>query len=234
MTSSQSVCAIVPAAGVGKRMGADCPKQYLHIAGKTILEHTLALLHSHPAIEHVFVAVGPNDEYFDDLSIATAPWLTRVDGGKERADSVLSALNSAKAYTWALVHDAARPCLTHQDLDALLEHRSDNAEGGAILAAPVRDTMKRSTTGTSPTVTTTVDRDQLWHALTPQLCRTDELTSALSEALSQQATVTDEASALEWADIPVRLIEGDASNLKITRPEDLGLATFFLQQQGRA
>ena len=133
--------AIVPAAGIGSRMGADCPKQYLQLAGKTILEHTLERLLSHPAIAQVIVALAPHDRWFEALPVAADPRIVRVEGGAERAFSVLNGLHVAQG-EWVLVHDAARPCLTHGDLDALIV--AAMGCGGAILGSRVRDTMKRS------------------------------------------------------------------------------------------
>ncbi|AZU47148.1 2-C-methyl-D-erythritol 4-phosphate cytidylyltransferase [Aeromonas hydrophila] len=155
--------AIVPAAGIGSRMGAECPKQYLQLAGRTILEHTLTRLLSHPAIAQVIVALAPHDRWFDTLAVAADPRILRVEGGAERAFSVLNALRVA-AGEWVLVHDAARPCLTHCDLDVLIA--TAMACDGAILGSRVRDTMKRSD-GTG-NILATVDREQLWHALTPR------------------------------------------------------------------
>ena len=143
---------IVPAAGVGKRMQANCPKQYLTINGKTILTHTLDKLLSHPRINQVVLALSENDQYFDGSDFENHKNVIRVNGGKERVDSVLSGLSvvDVEKFPWVLVHDAARPCLSHSDIDKLLD--SCLAENcGGLLAAPVRDTMKRgfSTESTS-------------------------------------------------------------------------------------
>ncbi|PJG59610.1 2-C-methyl-D-erythritol 4-phosphate cytidylyltransferase [Aeromonas cavernicola] len=222
----QGLTAIVPAAGIGSRMGAECPKQYLQLAGKTILEHTLARLLSHPAIDHVVVALAPNDQWFDTLAIAVDPRILRVDGGAERAFSVLNALDVVQG-EWVLVHDAARPCLTHRDLDALIAAAIPC--GGAILGSRVRDTMKR--TDGAGNIVATVERAQLWHALTPQMFPTTPLKQALEQGLAQGATLTDEASAMERAGFAVQMVEGRADNIKVTRPEDLALAALFLHQQ---
>ena len=218
--------AIVPAAGIGSRMGADCPKQYLTLAGKTILEHTLGCLLSHPAIARVIVALAPHDEWFEQLAVAADPRILRVEGGIERAYSVLNALHVAQG-KWVLVHDAARPCLTHEDLDALIA--SAMACDGAILGSRVRDTMKR--TDGAGNIVATVEREQLWHALTPQMFPTGTLKRALEEGLALGALITDEASAMERAGFTVKMVEGRADNIKVTRPEDLSLAELFLQQQ---
>ncbi|MGR1185102.1 2-C-methyl-D-erythritol 4-phosphate cytidylyltransferase [Aeromonas veronii] len=219
--------AIVPAAGIGSRMGADCPKQYLQLAGKTILEHTLERLLSHPAIAQVIVALAPHDRWFEALPVAADPRIVRVEGGAERAFSVLNGLHVAQG-EWVLVHDAARPCLTHGDLDALIAAAMNC--GGAILGSRVRDTMKRS--DGEGNIIATVEREQLWHALTPQMFPTRALKRALEEGLLLLgASITDEASAMERAGFTVRMVEGRADNIKVTRPEDLSLAGLFLSQQ---
>ena len=227
MTDCHSgLTAIVPAAGIGSRMGADCPKQYLALAGKTILEHTLGCLLSHPAIARVIVALAPHDEWFEQLAMAADPRILRVEGGIERAYSVLNALHVAQG-KWVLVHDAARPCLCHSDLDKLI--MTAMACDGAILGSRVRDTMKR--TDGAGNIVATVEREQLWHALTPQMFPTGTLKRALEEGLALGALITDEASAMERAGFTVKMVEGRADNIKVTRPEDLSLAELFLQQQ---
>ncbi|MFA0567241.1 2-C-methyl-D-erythritol 4-phosphate cytidylyltransferase [Vibrio gallaecicus] len=223
------VVAIVPAAGVGSRMKADRPKQYLIIHGKTILEHTVAKLLSHPQVECVVIAVDDSDPYFSDLSISQNSRVIRVSGGKERADSVLSALdflNEQQKSGWVMVHDAARPCLSSADIDKLIDSARSHPVG-AILAAPVRDTMKRGMNGM---IKQTVERADLWHALTPQMFRSDDLYTALSEALEQEVEITDEASALEWKGLSPALVIGCSDNFKITQPEDLALAEFYLSK----
>ncbi|HCH54131.1 2-C-methyl-D-erythritol 4-phosphate cytidylyltransferase [compost metagenome] len=227
MTDCHSgLTAIVPAAGIGSRMGADCPKQYLTLAGKTILEHTLGCLLSHPAIARVIVALAPHDGWFEQLTVAADPRILRVEGGIERAYSVLNALHVAEG-KWVLVHDAARPCLCHGDLDKLIA--TAMACDGAILGSRVRDTMKR--TDGAGNIVATVEREQLWHALTPQMFPTGTLKRALEEGLALGALITDEASAMERAGFTVKMVEGRADNIKVTRPEDLSLAELFLQQQ---
>ena len=227
MTDCHSgLTAIVPAAGIGSRMGADCPKQYLALAGKTILEHTLGCLLSHPAIARVIVALAPHDGWFEQLAVAADPRILRVEGGVERAYSVLNALHVAEG-KWVLVHDAARPCLCHGDLDKLIA--TAMACDGAILGSRVRDTMKR--TDGAGNIVATVEREQLWHALTPQMFPAGTLKRALEEGLALGALITDEASAMERAGFTVKMVEGRADNIKVTRPEDLSLAELFLQQQ---
>lgn len=223
---------VIPAAGVGARMQADRPKQYLPLAGKTIIEVTAQVLLDAQPDAPLFIAVSDTDPYFDELAIAGHPRVTRVPGGKERADSVLSALMhiDAQRFPWVLVHDAARPLLRRDDLQQLLQ-QCETLQMGGILASPVRDTMKRgiSVQGV-PQVLETVERKQLWHALTPQVFPTLLLRDALTKALFAGVSITDEASAMEWAGHPVQLVAGRADNIKVTQPEDLALARFYLEQ----
>lgn len=229
-TCRMSVVAVVPAAGVGSRMKADRPKQYLEIQGHTVLEHTVEKLLSHPEVNKVVVAITDGDPYYPELSLSGNPDVIRVSGGKERADSVLSALNyieQNQLAEWALVHDAARPCFDLTDVDNLLKTGQENQIGG-ILAAPVRDTMKRA--DDAQNIEHTVEREALWHALTPQLFKTQPLTNALTKALASGVAITDEASAMEWVGEKPALVQGRADNIKITQPEDLALAEFYLKR----
>ncbi|QFT10791.1 2-C-methyl-D-erythritol 4-phosphate cytidylyltransferase [Vibrio sp. THAF190c] len=228
-TDKQGIVAVVPAAGVGSRMKADRPKQYLTINAITILEHTINKLLSHPQVSKVVVAVSEGDPYFPELSLSQHPDVVRVKGGNERADSVLSALNYIQENglgEWVMVHDAARPCIQQHDIDKLIEVALSHPVGG-ILAAPVRDTMKRGVDGQ---IDHTVERANLWHALTPQMFRTLPLQQALTEALEQGVSITDEASAFEWKGASPALVAGRSDNFKVTQPEDLALAEFYLSQ----
>ena len=224
---TEQFIAVVPAAGVGARMGASIPKQYLMLQDKTVIEHTLMALLSHPRIAQVVVALGPEDDWFAELAIANDPAIIRVDGGKERADSVLAGLQACQSYNWVLVHDAARPCLTHVDIDSLIAGALASKHG-AILGCQVRDTMKR--TDAQGNIIATVDRELLWHALTPQIFPVTLLTNALTTGLADKANITDEASAIELLGFTPNMVIGRADNIKITRPEDMPLATLFLQQ----
>ncbi|RXJ72322.1 2-C-methyl-D-erythritol 4-phosphate cytidylyltransferase [Veronia nyctiphanis] len=219
------IIAVVPAAGVGKRMKSSIPKQYLKIGDKTILEHTVLRLLDHPSISHVVIAISDGDEYFSQTCLKHHDRVRIVSGGKERADSVLSGLKSLQNTDWVMVHDAARPCVALDDIDALIAEATTHADG-AILACPVRDTMKRgSATGE---INETVCREQLWHALTPQMFNCGQLLKALEDALNKGLPVTDEASAIELSGSSPKLVTGSASNIKVTQPEDLALATFYL------
>lgn len=232
MTIKNNFWVIIPAAGVGRRMGTTTPKQYLLLNDKPVLEHTLNVFLNHDAISQIIVAVSKEDEYWSTLSIGKQKSVHKVEGGKERSDSVLNGLKfietQANDDDWILVHDAARPCLRQQDLSLLINKMSDHSIGG-ILAVPVRDTMKRADAD-GHRVETTVARNNLWHALTPQMFRYKMLKDALEKALDNHQEITDEASAIELAGFQPELIEGHADNLKITRPEDLELAAFFLRQ----
>ena len=222
----KQIIAIVPAAGIGSRMGAEIPKQYLQLNQQSILSHTLDCLLSHPSIEKVIVALNPTDIFFANLVQAKHPKLQCVNGGQERADSVLAALKVASPDAWVLVHDAARPCLTHLDINKLIDSASTFPQG-AILAAPVRDTMKR--TDEKGLISETVCRERLWHALTPQYFPVSSLTSNLTDALAAGALITDEASAMEWAGVMPGIVSGRADNIKVTHPDDLQLASLFLK-----
>ena len=231
MNIKQKIWVVIPAAGIGKRMESDTPKQYLKLNNKTIIEQTLTLFDTHDAISEVVVAISEGDEYWASLNIELSKPLHIAKGGKERCDSVLNALmfleNKAANDDWVLVHDAARPCLRHEDITLLLTTLAEHEVGG-ILAVPVRDTMKRSTADNA--IKETVERENLWHALTPQMFRFSMLKNALESALCNSEAITDEASALELAGYQPLLVEGHADNIKITRPEDLVLASFFLQK----
>jgi 2-C-methyl-D-erythritol 4-phosphate cytidylyltransferase len=226
--------AVVPAAGAGKRMLANCPKQYLTIDNKTILEHTVERLLSHPLINKVIIALSEGDEYYSRTSLVNNKHIETVIGGKERVDSVIAGLKAidSKVYPWVLVHDAARPCVTHDDISALIKQCIEKQTGG-LLAAPVRDTMKRSLSSDLAVnqVSKTVDRENLWHALTPQMYQVNELKEAIINGLSKNAELTDESSAIELANIPSLLVSASSENIKITHPDDLVLAAFFLRKQ---
>lgn len=222
---------VVPAAGVGKRMGADHPKQYLKLQGRTVLEHTLDRLLAVERLSGVIVALGKEDPFWPHLPLAKDARVRVTEGGRERADSVHSALVSlsgaAADEDWVLVHDAARPCVTVGDIDRLIDCAGQHPVGG-LLALPSIDTLKSVEQGE---VSATVDRARIWRALTPQMFRLGALRDALSEAACLGLTVTDESSAMELRGLRPLIIEGRPDNIKITRPEDLSLAHFFLERQ---
>ncbi len=223
-----SYVAVVPAAGAGRRMGTDIPKQYLQIHGKAVIDWTLQALLSHPDIESLVVALSADDEYWPDTLSASDSRVRTVTGGEERCHSVLNALEAlvpaAGEDDWVLVHDAARPCVQLEDVSRLILRAS--AGVGGVLGVPVHDTMKR--TDAEGRVVETVERKQLWHAFTPQMFPLGLLRHSLRAALAAGVEVTDEASAMEWAGHSPLMVEGAATNIKITRPADLSLAEFYL------
>ena len=215
--------AVIPAAGVGARMAADRPKQYLELAGQTLLEHSLDCFLGHPGLSGVVVSIAEDDPFWPTLRCASDSRIQRAAGGRERADSVLNALlllhaQGASDSDWVLVHDAARPNLARSDLDKLLSELANDPVGG-LLAVPARDTLKRA--DSNGRVSATVDRSTIWQAYTPQMFRLGALHRALAECLVSDVVVTDEASAIEWSGHAPRLVEGRSDNIKVTRPEDL-------------
>ncbi len=222
--------AIVPAAGAGTRFGAALPKQYLQIDGEPLLAHALRALLSHPSVEGVVVALADGDPHWPGWTELEGKPIVTCTGGASRADSVLAGLAALPAIVrpddFVLVHDAARPNLSQADLQQLLERgRADPV--GAILAAPVRDTLKLA--GDDGGIDATQPRERLWRALTPQLFRRLQLTRALEAARDDGVVVTDEAMAMERQGHRPLLVEGSEDNLKVTTPADLVLATFLLR-----
>ncbi len=224
----RSLFAVVPAAGIGSRMQADRPKQYLVIQGQTILEHTLQKLLQFKKIEKIILPVSSADSFIATLEISHHEKIIQCDGGQERFHSVLNGLKAlieqgADVNDWVMVHDVARPCVRVQDLQNLYEHA---AEQGVILGVEVRDTMKRS--NDAKQVIKTVERNNLWHALTPQLAPLGVLLTCIEQALKDDVLVTDEASALEHCGLVPTMLAGHPSNIKVTHPDDLQLANAFL------
>jgi 2-C-methyl-D-erythritol 4-phosphate cytidylyltransferase len=231
MNHSINFWAVVPAAGVGKRMNADRPKQYLELAGKTVIEHTLLRLLSAEVFTAVVVAISEEDPYWPDLDVSVHKKIITAAGGKERADSVLSALKAIRTVAsdddWVLVHDAARPCITKIDIHHLIDSLKTDEIGG-ILALSSYDTLK-SVQGDN-IIVGTLDRSHIWRALTPQMFRYGLLKNAL-EAAEGNTAITDESSALELQGMQPKIVEGRPDNIKITRPEDLALAQFYMEHQ---
>ena len=226
---------VVPAAGVGRRMQSELPKQYLPLHGRSLIEHALLSLLEHPLIERVVVAIADSDPWWETLAIAASPAVTRTAGGAERAESVLNGLHAlagvAAPGDWVLVHDAARPCLQQEDLQRLISALSEHPVGG-LLGVPVHDTVKRA--GQDGSVLETLPREQLWRAFTPQMFRYGPLLEALQEGCAAGRVITDEASAMEQAGHQPLLVEGRSDNIKVTRREDLALAAFYLEQLARS
>ncbi|GGX61681.1 2-C-methyl-D-erythritol 4-phosphate cytidylyltransferase [Saccharospirillum salsuginis] len=220
---------LLPAAGVGRRFGHDRPKQYCTLADRTLMEWTLDLWLNVRLDGRRLLILAQSDSQGRDIARSYSNLDVAV-GGEERADSVLAGLEAlnAQEQDWVLVHDIARPCVRVEDIERLLDHCHRTGRGG-LLATPVSDTIKRR----DGDAVSTIDRRQLWSALTPQCFRFGELKQALASALSAGVTITDEASAMERAGFPVDLVEGARDNLKLTRPEDRALIEFYLMQQGR-
>lgn len=232
MNDATRLWCVVPAAGVGKRFGSAVPKQYLQVNGARVVEHTLNRLLQLTEIEQVVVAISREDQQFRQLPVAGHQRVTTVVGGDERCHSVLNGLRLlsgvGEEQDWVLVHDVARPCVRPEDIRKLIQQVQQLDAVGGILANPVRDTMKRANPINQ--IVETVDRRQLWHALTPQLFRLGALRKALETALEAGVVVTDEASAMEHGGHQPLLVEGQCDNIKITHPQDLHLASLYLQQ----
>jgi 2-C-methyl-D-erythritol 4-phosphate cytidylyltransferase len=226
--------AIVPAAGVGHRMGADVPKQYLPLAGKSVFEHALNALLDCPRFEKIVVAVSLDDAYWSTLACSHHPKILVTPGGQKRCHSVLNGLNLlrdvAEPMDWVLVHDAARPCLCPEDIDHLMTQIADHPLGG-LLGARVFDTIKQ--VNRLQEAEATLNRETLWRALTPQMFRFSLLHQALQTAVENKHWVTDEASAIELTGAKPLIVEGRADNIKITEPIDLALASFYLANRNR-
>ncbi len=227
------VWVVIPAAGVGKRMQLDQPKQYLKIHNKTIIEHTLACFTHHPDVAGIVVALDSDDPYWKLLNIESkSKPIYTVEGGSERSDSVMQALDYLSMVekipndSWVLIHDAARPCLSQLDLDALLKIRTSGKIGG-ILASRVRDTMKRSFSDNNE-ILATEHRNDLWHALTPQMFKLAQLKDAMQSCHEKNIEITDEASAMEAVSEHPLLVEGSHNNIKVTLASDIELATCLL------
>ena len=228
------IWAVVPAAGRGTRFGGELPKQYLVVKGAPLIAHTLAALFAHDAVEGAVVPVSENDPDWPSWSEFAGKPVRACVGGATRAASVLAGLHAlpddVRPDDFVLVHDAARPNLSLTDLAQLLE-RGRNDPVGAILAAPVRDTLKRA--GDDGGIDATEPRERLWRAFTPQLFRRLQLTRALESATADGVEVTDEAMAMERLGLRPLLVEGSESNFKITTPADLARFAYELAQRGR-
>jgi 2-C-methyl-D-erythritol 4-phosphate cytidylyltransferase len=224
--------ALIPAAGVGARMGTTTPKQYMQIAGKPMMAHVLETFAATPAVSHTFVVVSADDGYINDLmqtlpsAVIQRTTILRC-GGASRAESVLNGLNAMQQHTdndWILVHDAARPGITSTLLNKLIATLATDDVGG-LLALPVVDTLKHAT---DTRVDHTVPRAQLWAAQTPQMFRYGVLLTALTQAQHHIEAITDDASAVEMLGLAPKLVEGSPRNFKVTLPHDVALAEFLL------
>jgi 2-C-methyl-D-erythritol 4-phosphate cytidylyltransferase len=222
---------IVPAAGSGRRMSSRKPKQYLTINGLPVLSHSLARLQQGIQPAAIVVVLSPDDLEWPAIDKPAVEIVT-VDGGQERCDSVLNGLHALQNLSadndWVWVHDAARPCVRVQDL-FLLKQAIINHEVGGLLAVRMTDTVKQSDNHQQSI--TTVDRSNLWRALTPQVFRYRVLLEALTEALQRGDNVTDEAQAIESLGYRPCLVEGHSDNIKITHQSDLEIVGFYLKRQ---
>jgi 2-C-methyl-D-erythritol 4-phosphate cytidylyltransferase len=228
------VFALIPAAGSGTRFAGGAPKQYAALAGKPMLWHAVKAV-CVPPVEMVFVVLAPEDRTFAELGWSA--FAGRIEplycGGESRRDSVfnglVAAMGGVDADDWVLVHDAARPCLPHQDLKRLVSECEEDQIGG-ILALPVSDTVKKAAKdeGGAQRIAGTEDRAQLWLAQTPQMFRAGLLAQALRKASGR---VTDEAQAIEALGLKPRLVAGSRENLKVTWPEDLAIAEAILARR---
>ena len=233
MNSPFNIWAIVPAAGIGRRMQSAIPKQYLKLLDRPVIEHSINRLLAVEQVSGVIVALQAGDPYWHEVLIRSEKPVLLAAGGKERCHSVMNALDVLSrtpgydaTTAWALVHDAVRPCVSTDDIRQLIAQAAGTKSGG-LLAMPVRDTLKRQ--DDAQHVRTTVDRTGLWHALTPQLFACDSLKTALTSALAEGFLVTDEASAMEHAGYHPLLVQGGEENIKITRPADLRLSALYLK-----
>ena len=226
---ASDVWAVVPAAGIGRRFGADRPKQYLPLGGRPVIAHVVAKLEAVRGVAGVVAAVAPADPWWEDAAATFDAPVARVDGGAERRDSVANALDYlggvAAEDDLVMVHDAVRPCVTVADIERVVAAARGHPDG-AILGAPVGDTLKRA--GSDGSIEETVDRSWLWRAFTPQVFPLGRLRDALRCASVASFMVTDEAQAMECAGARPLLVEGSPGNVKITRPEDLALARAVL------
>ena len=225
--------AVIPAAGVGRRMGGGEPKQYLRIAGRTVVEHAAGAVLASARVRLLVLAHHPDDARLGCLPLARDPRVALVAGGAERCDSVLAALAHLRPLAcdddWVLVHDAARPCLPHTAVNELLTLLADDPVGG-ILALPVTDTVKRA--DAAQRVAATLPREHIWRAQTPQVFRFALLWRALQAARERGQAVTDDCMAVEALGLQPRLVAGSPANIKITYPQDLPLAAWTLERGG--
>lgn len=223
---------VVPASGIGTRMQTSISKQYLQLDnGLSVLDQSLSTLLNIDKIKGCVVAIAKQDTLFKSSKFYHHPKLLSVAvGGDERYHSVINALNMLKPFVrdndWVLVHDAARPCINTQDVENLIQQLEGQKIGG-LLATKVVDTIKKSKLNMAES---TVDRTNLWQAQTPQMYRFGLLLKALNSADNEGALITDEASAIERMGLNSLLVESSKTNLKITNPEDLALANFYLNQ----
>lgn len=222
------ITAILPAAGIGKRMHSTLPKQYFMIEGKTVLEYSMNALLFQSCIRRCIVVINAHDRWFNQLSVSYDPRVSVVIGGNTRADSVMAGLKHVKNSAWVIIHDAVRPCLHHEDLLRLFKIIKFSQVGG-VLAVPVRDTIKRSYSDNN-FIHYTVNRNNLWCALTPQLFNYNLLKFCLSKALKNRIDITDESVAMEYCGYSSILVKGRTDNIKVTCKDDIKLVSVYLSK----
>lgn len=220
---------MVPAAGTGSRMNSALPKQYLELAGKPVIRHVLETFDRYPRLSGTVIALAEGDDQWASFRPALNKPLYRVTGGATRMQSVINGLTRLAGHAdpddWVMVHDAARPCLTHGDLDRLIDTLSGHPVGG-LLGVRIADTVKR--VDDHGGVTETLERSHLWRAFTPQMFRLGMLRAVLTDAAAQQCEVTDEAAGMERMGYTPLMVEGRPDNIKITHAHDLAVAEFYL------
>lgn len=228
----------MPAAGYGERMGGVTPKQYLNLAGESMLQRTLSRLLGVPDLQGIVVALAPDDKHWPLVPASKDPLVHAAPGGRTRADSVVSGLqyvlSKAPGTTWVMVHDAARPLVSLSDIQRLYSAVYNSGAVGGILATAVQDTLKKA--DEYHCIEQTISRQNLWQAQTPQLFRAGELLGALTQAksapeerMTNQMPITDEASAMERLGHEPLLVEALEPNFKITRPRDLLVAAAIIE-----
>lgn len=248
MSHLPTVYSMIVAAGRGSRFGASCPKQYVQINNKTLLEHSVARLATSSHINQCLLVIADKDTYAQTLDFNASDFgipITYAIGGAERWQSVQAGVEAivksgAKASDLILIHDAARPAVPTDDINRVISAAMDEPYG-AILAAPVADTLKQVCTGATDNndaesavgsyIQRTLDRSGIWQAQTPQVFRIGALRHALTHISQHHLNITDEASAFEYLDLPIRLIIGSRQNIKLTYPEDAVLLAAILASQ---
>ena len=222
---------VIPAAGIGRRMGGDIPKQYVSVNGKTIIEHTIDNFIGRKEIENICIAISESDEHWPALPISKNKKMITTIGGSERYESVYNGLcalkDKANDDDWVLVHDAVRPCLKKSIIDRLITDVSSNDVGG-ILALPCFETMKK--VNNNRHIEETINREIIWRAQTPQVFKYKKLLLAIEKAINENIHITDEAMAMELLNYKPIVIMGDEKNIKITHQTDLKHLELFLRE----
>jgi len=228
-----TIWAILPAAGIGRRMASTIPKQYLDLNGVPVIAHSLQKLAGIAAISKIVVVLHPEDSRFASLPLQQSDRIVTTLGGDERFQSVLNGLECLAAVAgdddWVLVHDAVRPCVRSADINSLIQKLAQHPVGG-LLGVPVDDTLKL--VNARAEIEQTTDRSQYWQAQTPQMFRYGLLLKALRELIAQSLQVTDEAGAVERLGLRPQMVAGHKDNIKITHAADLAMAASILQAQG--